>query len=165
MDGEPGALIDALRQTLNAELPITRHLGVRVVQGALDRVILAAPLAENKNHMGTAFGGSLNAVATLAAWAWFWVFLEERCLPAEVVVQDSTIRFNRPVTTDFRASCAAPAPATISHFLEVYRRAGRGRLTLHVDISDHLGVAAAFSGRFVAVKTGAAPDAATTSWE
>jgi thioesterase domain-containing protein len=146
-------MIEILQRMLHEELPITQHLGVRAVYVKLEQVILSAPLAENRNHKGTAFAGSLNAVATLAAWSWFWVFLEHRREAAQVVVQDSTIRYSRPVTTDFQASCAAPSMATIDHFLATYERSGRGRLVLQVDISDRIGVAATFSGRFVAERT------------
>jgi thioesterase domain-containing protein len=143
-------MIDILQRTLYEELPITLHLGVRVVHLEPERLILAAPLAENRNHKGTAFARSLNAVATLAAWAWLWVCLEQRGEAAQVVVQDSTIRYRRPVISDFEAACPAPDAATISRFMASYHRAGRGRLGLHVEVTDANGSAATFSGRFVA---------------
>ena len=143
-------MIDILQRTLNNEFPITLHLGVRVVQLEPGLVVLSAPLKGNRNHKGTAFAGSLNAVATLSAWSWCGVFLELRREVAQVVVQDSTIRFARPVTSDFTASCAAPSPSSITRFLGSYNRSGRGRLGLHVDISDPAGPAATFGGRCVA---------------
>ncbi len=107
-------MIAVLQRTLHDEFPITRHLGVHVVLAQLERVSLTAPLVANRNHKGTAFAGSLNAVATLAAWSWFWLLLDSREEVAQVVVQDSTIHYNRPVTTNFTATCEAPDMATIA---------------------------------------------------
>lgn len=143
-------MIAVLQQTLHEEFPITRHLGARVVSAQLERVRLAAPLQENRNHKGTAFAGSLNAVATLAAWSWFWLLLDSRREIAQVVVQDSTIHYSRPVISDFTATCSAPSMATISQCLAAYRRSGRGRLRLDVEIADEKGTACSFTGRFVA---------------
>jgi thioesterase domain-containing protein len=69
---------------------------------------------------------------------------------AQVVVQDSTIYYTRPVRTDFAATCEAPGMATIAQCLAAYHRSGRGRLRLSVEIADAHGLAATFSGRFVA---------------
>jgi thioesterase domain-containing protein len=139
-----------LQLLLNTELPITVPLGLRVVTADAAHVIVAAPLAPNRNHRGTAFAGSLNAVATLAAWSWFTRFLAERTLAAQVVLQDSSIAYTRPVVSDFTATATAPEEATIARFLAAFRRSGRGRLRLTVDVADASGVAATFSGRYVA---------------
>jgi thioesterase domain-containing protein len=143
-------MIAVLQRTLHDEFPLTRHLAVRVVNAQLERVSLAAPLAENRNHKGTAFAGSLNAVATLAGWSWFWLLLDSREEVAQVVVQDSTIHYTRPVRTDFTATCEAPGMGIIAQCLAAYHRSGRGRMRLAVEIADEHGIAATFSGRFVA---------------
>jgi len=149
-----------LQRTLHDEFPITRHLAVRVVHAQLERVSLTAPLAENRNHKGTAFAGSLNAVATLAGWSWLWLLLDSHQEVAQVVVQDSTIHYNRPVLTNFTAICEAPSMAAISQCLAALRRSGRGRMRLAVEIADGHGVAVAFSGRFVAERTSGRPSGA-----
>ena len=78
-------MTDSLQRLLNTELPITRHLGLRVLVADPGRVILNAPLAPNRNHKGTAFAGSLNALATLAGWSWLTTFLHHHRLAAQVV--------------------------------------------------------------------------------
>lgn len=146
----PATEAEALAQAIAADLPISRHLGIRVEAADRSAVVLTAPLAENRNHKGTAFGGSLSAIATLAAWAWCWLLCRELGIAAQVVVQDSTIVYARPLAVDIRARCAAPAPQAVQRFLAAYRRSGRGRLTLAVEIGDAAGVAVRFTGRFVA---------------
>ncbi|MDZ4864218.1 MAG: YiiD C-terminal domain-containing protein [Gemmatimonadota bacterium] len=154
-------MTDSLQRLLNTELPITRHLGLRVVVADPERVILRAPLAPNRNHRGTAFAGSLNAIATLAGWSWLTLFLRHHQLAGQVVLQDSSITYARPVATDFTATCPAPEAATIARFVATFARSGRGRLRLTVEIADEAGAAGSFTGRYVAerlkARTGATP--------
>ena len=93
-----------LRATLAREMPVTQHLGVEVVGRLGEALTLSAPLAANRNHQGTAFGGSLNAIATLACWSALWLALRDAEQPGVVLIQDSAIRYLRPVTTDFTAT-------------------------------------------------------------
>ena len=143
-------MIDELQNTLQTELPVTQHLGIRVASAEPERVTLTAPLDSNRNHKGTAFAGSLNAIATLAAWSWVWLLLRRHRLQAQVVIQDSSITYERPATSDFAATCVAPEAAAISRFLAALRRRGRGRIRLTVQMHDRAGPAVTFSGRYVA---------------
>lgn len=148
--GSHRAVIDDLEHTLRTELPVTQHLGIRVVSLDQDRVTLAAPLATNHNHAGTAFAGSLNAIATLAGWSCVWALLRRHDLPAQVVIQDSTISYERPVTSDFWARSTEPDSTAVTRFLSALRRRGRGRLPIQVLVGDQTGPAATFRGRYVA---------------
>ncbi len=139
-----------LQQLLNTELPITLHLGLRVAVANPEQIVLRAPLAPNRNHRGTAFAGSLNAIATLAGWSWLTRFLRHHQLAGQVVLQDSSITYVRPVATDFAATCPAPEAATIARFMAAFHRSGRGRLRLTVELTDEAGVAGSFTGRYVA---------------
>lgn len=142
--------VSSLARALPRYFPVARHLGVRVREASLSHVILTAPLAPNRNRSGTAFAGSLNAVATLAGWSWLTLFLQEAGIRAQVVLQDSTIAYSRPATTDFRAVCVAPSTAEQGAFLAVLTRRGRGRVTLRVLLEAKDGPVATFTGRYVA---------------
>ena len=145
------AALAALRRKLTTEMPVTQRLGIRLSGFNGHGVRLRAPLAANINHQGTAFAGSLNAVATLAGWATVWLLLRRRGHPAHVVIQDSAIRYLRPVTTDFEAVCEAPSEELVTHMVEALRRRGRGRIGLEVTVRDEVGPAIAFRGRYVAL--------------
>ena len=137
-----------LRATLANEMPVTQHLGIEVVGRREGGPLLKAPLAANRNHQGTAFGGSLNAIATLACWSAIWLALREAAAPGIVVIQDSTIRYLRPVTTDFTAVADLSA-LKIEQLMATIRRRGRGRITVTATVSDATGPAVTFTGRYV----------------
>ncbi|MBI1894819.1 MAG: YiiD C-terminal domain-containing protein [Candidatus Rokubacteria bacterium] len=147
--------VRALRAKLRTEMPVTQRLGIRVVGRRDGQVVLSAPLAANTNHEGTAFAGSLNAVATLAGWATVWLLLRDHGLQAHAVIQDSTVRYLRPVTGDFEALARPLDAAAVARLLEAIRRRGRGRIEIEVVVSDARGAAVAFQGRYVALADGA----------
>lgn len=133
-------------------MPVTQRLRVRLVGFQDGAARLRAPLAANINHRGTAFAGSLNAIATLAGWATVWLALRERNVAAHIVVQDSSVNYLRPVTSDFEAACRAPPQAAVEHLVASVTRRGKGRIELHVSVHDDDGEAVVFRGRYVALR-------------
>lgn len=144
--------VSLLQATLATEIPITQHLGLRVVSYGVDGLALAAPLAPNINHKETVFAGSLNAVLTLTGWSLLWLILHEEAIAAKVVIQDSTVRYLRPVAIDFVARCPHLAFEERTRMLSTLRRHGRARVTLDAAIYESDEVAVAFTGRYVLLK-------------
>ncbi len=134
------------------KIPLTRAMGLRVTPSGEGAFAVEAPVALNYNHLHTGFGGSINAVATLAAYGFLWrqLYTEE----AELVVADSTIRFLAPVRETIRGVCASPAPERLAEFRRIFAMKGRARLRLHVQVSDNGMLAAEFHGTFVAFRQG-----------
>ena len=122
-------------------------MGVRLVADGA-RFAVEAPVALNSNHLQTAFGGSINAVATLAGYAFLW--LEVHDVPAHVVIRDSTIRFLRPVRETLRATCVAPATDALAEFHRRLTNNGKAAIELHVEVKEHGLLAAEFVATFVA---------------
>lgn len=139
-----------LSATLATHFPVSRHLGVRVREASARRVILDAPLAPNRNRSGTAFAGSLNALATLAGWSWLTLHLEAEGLDPEVVLQDSSITYLKPAGSAFRAVCVAPDAAELERFGTTLARRGKARLRVAVTLVTKAGPVATFTGRYVA---------------
>ena len=110
---------------------------------------IGAPVSANSKHLATAFGGSINAVATLAAYVLLW--LELRGERAEVVISESAIRFYRPIRHVIQAICARPEATLLQEFRGALRTKSRARLTLHVQVLEEKRVAAEFTGTFVAI--------------
>lgn len=130
------------------QIPITRAMGVRVVGHDEKEFVVEAPVALNSNHLGTGFGGSINAVATLAAYGLVWV--ELRGQRVHVVVAESSIRFLRPVRETIRAICRRPDRNEWAAFQTRFAEKGKARITLHVQVVDAEQTAAEFEGTFVA---------------
>ncbi len=144
---------DILRETtdyLHEQIPLTRAMGAQVAAYKDGELVITAPLALNHNHLGTAFGGSLNALATLAGYALLWLELRDRT--AHIVIRHSRIRFLRPVRSELRASCRAPDDATLHEFRENFAANGKARLELRVEICENDVLCVEFSGAFVATR-------------
>lgn len=135
------------QEFFHAKIPITRAMGVRVVPHA-DGFAVEAPVALNRNHLETAFGGSINAVATLAAYGLLWTTL--RGSGAQLVVSESTIRFLRPVRELLRAVCLPPGEMELATFHETLRRKGKARIGMLVHVEEAGANAAEFRGSFTA---------------
>jgi len=139
-----------LQHRIDREITLAKPMGV-IVESADDAgVVLRAPLAPNSNHKGTAFGGSLFALAVLAGWAWASRYLATQELAADAVIQESSMRFLAPVHGELCASVASPAAAEIDKFRRMLARAGRGRIRLRVDLYHGRILAAVFDGLFAA---------------
>jgi thioesterase domain-containing protein len=143
----PGRQIEEL---FYDKIPITRALGVRVEEYDGRRLVLTAPLRENVNHLGTAFGGSLNALAVLSGYGLLW--LELRDTESHIVIRDSSIHYDRPVRGDLRAVCARPDEETLEAFRRGFQQKGRARIALSATIDDGGVTAVRFRGTFVAMR-------------
>lgn len=138
-------------QYFHQQIPITRAMGVRVVAHDENGFVIEAPVALNSNHLRTAFGGSINAVATLAAYGFLWLELQQPA--AHVVVAESSIRFLRPVRETIRAVCLRPEPDEWTAFQARFAEKGKARITLRASVVEGGQTAAEFEGIFVAQKT------------
>lgn len=142
----------ALTEFLHAQIPLTRAMGLRAVESNAQRLVLEAPLEANINHLGTAFGGSLHALPTLACYAALWTFLREAGLDGHVVVKRSSANYRQPVRGVLRATCERPPAALVAEFLSDLRRHGKARMELSAVVDGANGKPAVeFSGSFVAI--------------
>ena len=146
--------LDEITAYLHAHIPITRSLGAVAVARDPAGLTLAAPLGANLNHRGTAFGGSMSALAILAGWGLVHLALRERGLETRLVIQRSAMEFLAPVEGDFAATATLPAPEDWDRFVATLSRHGRGRVTLAAAVTcgsvlgaKHEGTYAAFYPR------------------
>jgi thioesterase domain-containing protein len=131
-------------------IPLTRAMGVRVVSNTAGDFAVEAPVALNHNHLDTAFGGSINAIATLAGYARLWLAIRDQ--HAHLVVAQSSIRFLRPIRETIRAICEKPEADRLASFKAALRQNGKSRLKLSVTVQENSRTAAEFTGTFVALR-------------
>jgi thioesterase domain-containing protein len=132
-------------------IPLSVPLGVHIVRIDERGVEVAAPLPPNRNHLGTGFAGSLLAVASLSGWATVVVMLGGTA-NADVVVQETSASFFEPVTGELRALGFAPDVQEREQFLHAYRRRGRARIGIVVEIVQDGRVVMRAESRFVATR-------------
>ena len=142
-------LLAETEQFLHAQIPLSAAMGVRVVSFDGGQLVLTAPLDLNHNHLGTAFGGSLSAIAVLAGYGTLWLLLDDR--KAHIVVRRSSIQYHHPVRANIRAICKSPDAATLAAFKNQFSQNGKARISLHVSIEEAGRVCVEFEGVFVAL--------------
>jgi thioesterase domain-containing protein len=119
-----------LQQSLYERIPLSRAMGVTVLQADPHCVVLGAPLAPNINHSGTVFGGSASAVAVLAAWSMVEVGLQAAAQPGRIVVRRSAMDFEQPIRADFTATAHAPGAVEWQKLLSTLQRGRMGRIVV-----------------------------------
>lgn len=138
-----------LQDVLYTEIPLTRAIGIQVIDSTNDSLTLKAPLTNNINHKCTAFGGSLYSVSVLTGWGLLYTILKQHNLSGHIVIQESNTRFLKPVVEDIYSHCSIDNRQDIDKFIWMYKRKGIARiqLTTHI-ISEHENCVE-FSGRYV----------------
>jgi thioesterase domain-containing protein len=139
----------AAEEFFHQQIPLTRAMGVRVIGDDEAGFRVAAPVALNYNHLHTAFGGSINAVATLAGYGLLW--MELRGTSAQLLIAGSSIRFLRPLRETITATCARLETEELAGFHATLRETGKSRITLRVRVEENGQTAAEFEATFVAL--------------
>jgi thioesterase domain-containing protein len=134
----------------HGKIPLTKAMGVRVESHDSGGLVLTAPLDANHNHLGTAFGGSLAALATLAGYGLLWLELGDR--NAHIVIRRSELDYRHPVTGPLRAICRKPPEAELATFRTTFAKAGKARIRLEVTVEEAGRVCMTFVGTFVAIQ-------------
>jgi thioesterase domain-containing protein len=120
----------SLQESLYERIPLSRSMGVTVLQADPQCVVLAAPLAPNVNHSGTVFGGSASAVAVLAAWSLVELGLQAAAQPGRIVIRRSAMDFEQPIRADFIATAQPPDAVAWQRLLATLRRGRMGRIVV-----------------------------------
>ena len=141
-----------LETVLHHDIPLTRDMGLKVLDWHDQQLRLYLPLDANVNHKSTMFGGSLYCGAVLVGWGWLHLRLRELGIDdGHIVIQEGQISYPLPVTGTAVARCPAPDEKAWERFLTLYQRRGRARLTLETVVcnegSDEPAVR--FSGQYV----------------
>lgn len=124
-----------LESILHHDIPLTRDMGLKVLDWQARQLRLFLPLEANVNHKSTMFGGSLYCGAVLGGWGWLHLALREEGIEdGHIVIQEGQISYPLPVTRDATVICQAPEEKVWKRFLATYRRYGRARLTLQTQV-------------------------------
>jgi thioesterase domain-containing protein len=141
----------ALEAYLHEHIPISRAMGIAVVEATDARISLRAPLEPNVNHRSTVFGGSCASVAILAAWTLVHLRVQAMGIAGRVVIQRGATEYRLPIHGIFTATCESPGKAAWERFDRALQRRGQARVELDAVVTSDGVVVATFSGAYVAI--------------
>ena len=133
------------------KISIAKAMGIEVVTATSEQVILSAPLSNNINHKQTVFGGSLQAVATLACWSFAQVAVDDGY---QTVITHSEIDYLSPVSGDFQAIVNRPEVSVWEKFQKTLVKIGKAKLALNATIRHNNVLAVNFHGDFAVISKG-----------
>jgi thioesterase domain-containing protein len=131
-----------LEQRIRDGIPIATQMAFQIQELTAEKISVVGGGEENINVHGTAFAGSIYAIATLALWGLVNANLPEG---ASLVLAEGKIRYRQPIEGEIQASCSI-SPDEMSLFLKNLQKRGRARLKATVIVSGTSGTAAEYSG-------------------
>lgn len=141
-----------LEKYIFENIPICMAMGINIEKLSLKEIIISAPLSKNINHKKTVFGGSLQAIATLACWSLLHVNLNEFNNAYEIVISESSIKFLVPIINDFKVQCSIPLKNDWEIFMKTLHKHKKSRIKVEAHIIQENKLSVFFQGMFVAIK-------------
>lgn len=138
-----------LREFLHREIPLAQFMGIEITHANDESVEIRGPLEPSRNHLDTAFGGSIGAILILSCYTWLFHRLIGAGFDCHVLIKEGHTNYLRPVKEDLVATCTAPSKDEYDRFLEAFQRKGLAK----IELSASLGDSAEFKGVFVAQKS------------
>ena len=136
---------------LHEHIPLSKAMGVEVLEATRNGVRLFAPLFPNINHRDTVFGGSASSVAILSAWSLLYLRLKNENISSRIVIQRSTMNYECPITDKFTASSVISDPEAWSRFINMLRRKNRARIKVNSTLHCNDKKVGELEGEFVAL--------------
>ncbi|MCB0363461.1 MAG: YiiD C-terminal domain-containing protein [Bdellovibrionales bacterium] len=139
-----------LTHHFHKKIPITKLIGVQVLEVSARKACLFAPLLPNINHVNTLFGGSLYSVAALSCYALFLALSREAGgLSDKLVIQDGNIKYLFPVDSDFISEAQLENEGELDRFLSGLKKHGKARIRLAATLQCQTKICAKFEGSYV----------------
>ncbi len=139
---------------IKAKIPMAAHLAFTLRAWDGRRLELWAPFDVNRNHHGTAFGGSLAMASIVSGYAMTFMALSDAIGSGwldryTLVIRDVSVQYRRPVTDDI-VTVSQPVNGSTGGFAERLLEEGRSRLAVETRIADDGGLRLAAQATYVA---------------
>lgn len=136
---------------LHTQIPITRTMGIEIVDICASSVRSTAPLEANINHQKSAFGGSIATLGIVTGFVIVWVNLKLNDRRAELVIQHSETEFSKPALGEMVAESRSLSEAAMAEFISSLERTGKAQIQITSDIFSEGKLVATNTGTFVAL--------------
>lgn len=139
---------------IKAKIPMAAHLSFSLRDWDGQRLVLHAPFEVNRNHHGTAFGGSLAMAAIVSGYAMTFMALSDGIGPGwldryTLVIKEFSVQYRRPVHEDI-LTVSQPVNGSTGGFAERLVRESKARLAVETRIADEEGLRLAAQATYVA---------------
>ncbi len=139
---------------LHTNIPITKSMGLKVEELSREKVQLSAPLDNNRNHVGSVFGGSIDSLFFTTGWAFLKLLIEEFNPEPKIIGSKGEVEFYKPVKEEFYTNLIIPENSQIESFLECYKANLKAKITLTAVIEKQGITYASFQGTYVIIGEG-----------
>lgn len=143
-------MLSLVRHKLREGVPLIGQMQLDVIDWQPGLVTVEAPLAPNINTHGTAFGGSLYCVASMAGWSLMHLTLMSAGFLPSVWVMKGEISYRRPVRGVLRAT-ASMTPEACGALIESFGRAGKAKSQVDILMQEEGQDCVQLSALFAAV--------------
>tara|TARA_R110000787_G_scaffold6770_20_gene23572 strand:+ start:1364 stop:1804 length:441 start_codon:yes stop_codon:yes gene_type:complete len=138
-----------LNRFLHTHIPLSAHMGMKVLALEAGRVQIHLPRARNLNPHGTVFGGALTALGLVSGWSLVYSAFERAGVPTKLVGQRSECEFLAPATGDCSSETCCDEKE-LQALIKRFRDGGKARIELatsirvgNIEVARHQGVYAA----------------------
>lgn len=136
---------DELQHTWQEQIPITEHMGIKLVKYTGQTIETHASLNKNINLHGSMFAGSVYSLATLTGWGLLFLQLKREALNADIVLGDANIQYHKPLRNKPRAICRL---MWVDTKLERLKKGNKCPAKLEVQVYDNKDLVATFIGSY-----------------
>lgn len=142
----------ALEAFLHTYVPLAQAAKIRVDAYDGQNLQVSAPLEDNINDKGTAFGGSLYNVCVITGWGLTSLLCKEFGFDGDIVVAKAEIDYLTPCKKDLHAFVQRPPDEILEIFCERFKRKKRAALSHAVEIrNEHDELCVRFTGKYAIV--------------
>lgn len=133
---------------IHNEIPATQLLGISIDELDHLSIRLSAPLSHNINGHQTGFAGSIFTTGITAGWTLVSHHLKHHQINASVVAGNAEIKYIRPLTTSFVATCSFPEGYSIENWECRWQNNKSAKQSLTITIGDGIVAAAQINATF-----------------
>ena len=150
--------LTATEALIKAKIPMAAHLGFSLRSWDGQQLELWAPFDANRNHHGTAFGGSLAMASIVSGYAMTFMALSDAIGSGwldryTLVIKDFSITYRRPIRQDI-VTVSQPVNGSTGGFGQRLLAEGKARLAVETRIVDDGALKLAAQATYVAFGAG-----------
>lgn len=143
-------MLDKLKNKLHNEIPLTKMMGIEILDFNQTQLLTKADLQININDKGTAFGGSLSTMTIISSWSMCWLICQELGLDSNnIVVIKNENSYKKPVRKDIFCYTKKPSLKEIELLKSKLIKKGSASIKIQSNIIEDDEICVSFEGVYV----------------